>query len=78
MKKRLVTDKFEEERLFKFDLIEEDDVGVVVPVKDRLRIVDNQDPLPEVVVVHLDQVGKYVLRKTYKNLRKITKNLRSP
>ena len=36
------------------DLVEEDDVGVVVPVEDRLRVVDDQDALPEVVVMHLD------------------------
>ena len=38
------------------DLVEEDDVGVVVPVEDRLRVVDDQDALPEVVVMHLDGV----------------------
>ena len=40
------------------DLVEEDDVGVVVPVEDRLRVVDDQDALPEVVVMHLDGVKR--------------------
>ena len=45
------------------DLVEEDDVGVVVPVEDRLRVVDDQDALPEVVVMHLDGVGLNALMK---------------